>query len=344
LLALQLAALAIVSAGSAAGQSAPAFRQLMLTNAMAEHITILDPTTLEYEQFAVGPAPWGIAQTPDGRAFISTAEGVAVFDIAARALTAVVPYLTEIGSVSYGEYREGGMGIAASPDGRHVYVGVHVSGSPGWLEVLDTGSMTVTGRAQVGVRPFDVVISPDGRTVYSIDHDSFTVTVVDAGDLTTRTIDVAPLGLGGFDKPHYATVLRDGTLLLPYRGSLMLQIDPESFEQSTFPLTANSHMHGIATNPDETCAAIVGTGGAGSATGDPSLTLLDLGVRGERLFPLDRPHEMVAVDDACTTAWITGGYTYADGGWDGVTVVDLESAEAREAAIPGRPLWIAWIG
>ena len=35
------------------------------------------------------------------------------------------------------------------------------------------------GSVAVGVRPFQVIAAPDSRHVYSIDHDSYTVTVVD---------------------------------------------------------------------------------------------------------------------------------------------------------------------
>jgi DNA-binding beta-propeller fold protein YncE len=193
---------------------------------------------------------------------------------------------------------------------------------------------------QVGVRPFDVVISPDGNEVYSIDHDSFTITAINTGDLTSRTIDVAPLGYGGFDKPHYAKVLADGRVLLPYQGKLMLVIDPDSGDATTWSLTSDSHMHGISTNAEETCGAIVGTGPAGSASGPPSLTLFDPNGVETGVLPLEKPHEMVAITNDCSSAYLTGGYTFANGGWDGISVVDLESGHMTEIAVPNRPLWL----
>lgn len=315
----------------------------LVTNSTGRHISVVDPTSGDVEQFEVGPAPWGVALSGDGRAFVSTATGIAVFDLESERVITTVPYLTEVGEVGFAEYREGGMGIVASPDGQHVYVGVHVNSGPGWLETLNTQTLEFESRVQVGVRPFDVAISPDGSKVYSIDHDSFTVTVVDTANQTTRTIDVAPLGYGGFDKPHYATVLDDGRLLLPYQGKLMLVLDTVSGESTTWPLTADSHMHGIATNADQTCGVIVGTGPAGSAAGPPSLTLFDPAGAETVVLPLAKPHEIAAITDDCSTAYLTGGYTFANGGWDGISVVDLESGAVREIAVPDRPLGIVLI-
>ena len=38
------------------------------------------------------------------------------------------------------------------------------------------------------------------------------------------------------------------------------------------------------------------------------------------------------------TAYLTGGYTLTGGGWDGITVIDLETRAMHEIAVPGLPL------
>jgi hypothetical protein len=329
--------------GSGSASAQPGGARMLVTNSMGEQISIVDAGTGTVAQFDVGPAPWGIALANNGLAYVSMATGVTVFDLESEAVVATVPYQTQIGGVGYGEYREGGMGIVALPDGRQIYVGVHVTSGAGWLETLDTRTLEMVARVQVGIRPFDVVIAPDGSEVYSIDHDSYTVTVVDTSDFSTRTIDVAPLGYGGFDKPHYGKVLEDGTLLLPFQGKVMLALDPETGETTSIPLTSDSHMHGITTNTEETCAVIVGTGPAGSAIGPPGLTVLNLESGDEAILPLDKPHEMAVVTDDCATAYVTGGYSFANGGWDGVSIVDLVSGEVSEIAVPARPLWIVFL-
>src|SRR5215217_4041390 len=97
---------------------------LLVTNSAARHVSFVDPAKGVISQIEVGAAPWGIALAPSNRAYISTAEGVAVVDTLGRKLLALIPYRARIGTPQFGEYRPGGMGIAASPDGKRVYVGV----------------------------------------------------------------------------------------------------------------------------------------------------------------------------------------------------------------------------
>ncbi|MFE2022544.1 YncE family protein, partial [Streptomyces sp. NPDC059499] len=101
-----------------------------------------------------GTAPYGLTVGEDGRAWVATAEGVAVIDTATRTRLDVIPYATESGPVTTGEYRGGGMGIALAPDGAHVYVGVNVPGGNGVLEVIDTATREVTATVPVGRRPY----------------------------------------------------------------------------------------------------------------------------------------------------------------------------------------------
>jgi hypothetical protein len=40
-------------------------------------------------------------------------------------------------------------------------------------------------------------------------------------------------------------------------------------------------------------------------------------------------------------AYVSGGYTFADGGWDGLTVIDLgQQAIVAEVPVPDRPLHV----
>lgn len=293
----------------------------------------------------VGTAPYGLVVGEDGRAWVATAEGVAVVDTRERTRLALVPYETESGPVTTGEYRGGGMGIALAPDGKHVYVGVNVPGGNGAVEVIDTATREVTGTAPVGMRPFDVDVSPDGREVYATDHDSFDVTAVDADSLETRRMEVAPYGteggLGSWLKPHYAVVRPgDGKLLLPFEGERLAVLDPGTGEVTIEPMTANTHQHGAALAPDGTLL-VVGTGPIGSDDEDPSLTVRSPEGE-ERVVPLDGPHEDVAVSGDGRTAYVTGGFT-RDGYWNGITVVDLDDEKSEPVRLKAgnRPLGIA---
>ncbi|MFE0464192.1 YncE family protein [Kitasatospora sp. NPDC058965] len=336
------------TAAPAPSSPAPTPATLLLTDFGADTVTFVDPSrpapAADLGSVRVGTAPYGVAVGPDGTAWVATAEGVAVVDTRARVRTALIPYTTPTGPVTTGEYRGGGLGIALAPDGRRVYVGVNVPGRNGALEVIDTATRAVVATAPVGRRPFDVDLSPDGRQVYVTGHDSFDVTVVDTTDLRTRRIEVAPYGtaggLGSWRKPHY-TVVRpaDGALLLPFEGERLAVVDPASGRVRIEPMTADTHQHGAALGPDGTLF-VVGTGPVDpDRQRGPSLT-----VRApdgsERLVPLSGPHETVTPSPDGATAYVAGGYT-RDGGWDGLSVVDVRTAAVTRLPVGHRPLAVA---
>ncbi|GLF95696.1 YncE family protein [Streptomyces yaizuensis] len=315
---------------------------LLVADFGGDTVTFLDPVRGPLASVRVGTAPYGLAVGADGRAWVATAEGVAIVDTRTRESLGRIPYRTDTGPVTTGEYRGGGMGIALSPDGRRVYAGVNVPDGPGVLEVIDTAARKVTATVPVGRRPFDVDVSRDGREVYATNHDSFDVTAVRTDDLRARRHEVAPYGteggLGSWLKPHYAVVGADGRLLLPFEGERLAVLDPRTGRVTVERMTADTHQHGVALTPDGTLLA-VGTGPIGSADKEPSLT-----VRApdgtERVIPLEGPHEDVAVSRDGRTAYVTGGFT-RDGHWDGITVVDLDRGTTRRLPGGSRPLGIA---
>ncbi|MER5961597.1 YncE family protein [Streptomyces sp. NPDC002057] len=324
-----------------AGEPAPG--TLLVTDFGSDTVTFVDPARGATGSVRVGSAPYGLVVGGDGRAWVATAEGVAVVDTAARKRLALIPYETDSGPVTTGEYRGGGMGIALAPDGRRVYVGVNVPGGNGRLEVIDTAALRVTDTVPVGRRPFDVDVSRDGAEVYATNHDSFDVTVVPAGTLEPRRVEVAPYGteggLGSWLKPHYTAVRpSDGKLLLPFEGERLAVVDPRTGRTTIEPMTANTHQHGATVTADGTLLT-VGTGPIDPAEDrGPSLTVRTPG-GAERVYPLEGPHETVAVSRDGRTAYVTGGFT-RDGYWDGLSVVDLDTGDTRRLAAGSRPLGI----
>ncbi|MCY0937174.1 YncE family protein [Streptomyces sp. H34-S4] len=321
---------------------------LLVADFGADTVTFVDPERGAVGTVPVGRAPYGLVVGADGRAWVATAEGVAVVDTRTRTRLARIPYRTTgTGPVTGGEYRGGGMGIALSPDGAHAYVGVNVPGTTGVLEVVDTTRTEVTAAVPVGRRPFDVDVSVDGSEVYVTGHDSFDVTVVPAGSLRPRRIEVAPYGteggLGSWLKPHYAVVRpADGMLLLPFEGERLAVVDPRTGRTAVEEMTADTHQHGAAVTADGRLL-VVGTGAVEPGKGKgPSLTVR-FPDGSERVYPLDGPHEDVAVSRDGRTAYVTGGFT-RDGYWNGITVVDLDSGSSRRLAAGSRPLGIAVLG
>ncbi|MFJ9339015.1 hypothetical protein ACIRP0_06940 [Streptomyces sp. NPDC101733] len=317
---------------------------LLVADFGADTVTFVDPARGAVASVPVGRAPYGLAVGADGRAWVATAEGVAVVDTRTRTRTALIALRTASGPVTDGEYRGGGMGIALSPDGSRAYVGVNVPGANGALEVIDTAGGEVTATVPVGRRPFDVDLAPDGSQVYVTGHDSFDVTVVDAGSLRPRRIEVAPYGteggLGSWLKPHYTAVrASDGMLLLPFEGERLAVVDPRTGRTRVEAMTADTHQHGATVTPDGRLL-VVGTGAVDPSDGrGPSLTVRSPDGR-ERVVPLDGPHEDLAVSRDGGTAYVTGGFT-RDGYWNGITVVDLGDGTTRRLAAGSRPLGIA---
>ncbi|MFF5703822.1 YncE family protein [Streptomyces sp. NPDC012794] len=314
---------------------------LLVADFGADTVTFVDPERGPVGSVTVGTAPYGLAVGPDGTAWVATAEGVAVVDTRTRTRVARIAYTTDTGPAGTGEYRGGGMGIALAPDGSRAYVGVNVPGGRGVLEVIDTSAREVTATVPVGRRPFDVDVARDGGEVYVSGHDSFDVTVVAAGTLAPRRIEVAPYGteggLGSWLKPHYAAVRPgDGRLLLPFEGERLAVVDPRSGTVTVEPMTADTHQHGTALTADGRLL-VVGTGAVEEGEG-PSLTVRSP-AGDERVYPLDGPHEDVAVSRDGRTAYVTGGYT-RDGYWNGLSVVDLSDGTTRRLPAGSRPLGI----
>ena len=304
-----------------------------------DSLGLVDPDRGLVGSVPVGPSPWGVA-VAGPRAYVSTATHVAIVDLARGRLLARVRYRTPVGAPEVGEFRSGGMGIAVAPGGRRVYVGVHPEGGgDGSLEVIDVGSEQVDGMAPIGERPFDVLVARDGSETYTVDHDSYGITTVHNGDLTTRTTRVAPLGRGAFDKLNYGALDRRGRLLLPVNGEVLSTVDPRSGAQSTRAMRARVHQAGVTR-----VGSRLLTIGAEALESDrgPNLSVYDLRSGRERVLPLERPHEDVVASADGRFAYLSGGYTR--GGWAGITVVRLADGRTRELELPAPPLGIALVG
>ncbi|MFE6997252.1 YncE family protein [Microbacterium sp. NPDC057659] len=292
----------------------------------------------------VGAAPWAVAvHEGTRRAYVSTAVGLAVVDLDSRERLALVPYLAQPTVIEYGEERPGGTGVVVTPDGGSVYVAITRTGEDSVVERFDTATGVFTDSVEVGLRPFDVQISPDGGEIYTIDHDSFTLHTISVPEHVVTRVEVAPFGTEGglmsHYKPHYAAVAEDGTLYLPYQGQGLVVYSPKTRTYVTQPMTADSHQHGVGLTTDGRLL-VVGVGAIGGATKGPSLTIRDLESGDERLLPLEKGHENVIEwldsPDGRRKAILTGGTT-SRGPWNGLAIVDLESLELTEINVADRP-------
>jgi DNA-binding beta-propeller fold protein YncE len=341
---LLVIALSCVGSVHASGEgTTPESDLLLVSQFKAHHLAYVDSQKGVIARVKVGRAPYGVTISQDGHAYVATAEGVAVVDIRARLRTALIPYQTSLSGRQWGEYRQGGMGIAVSPDGKTVAVGINRGHRAGQLEIISTQSQTVISSVPIGIRPFQVLFSNEGHEVYSIDHDSYSVTAYNLNDRSVRVFDVAPLGNGGFAKPHYAAINAKGDLLLPIQGRTLLQLNPKAGVQTQIPLSAQTHQHGVALSNDASTLFVVGTGPAGEVSGAAVLSRINLHDGRETHLSLHAEHEQIVLSDDDKTAYLTGGNSFTEG-WDGISVIDLTSNKVRFLQVDKQPLGIALWG
>ncbi|OKI65574.1 YncE family protein [Micromonospora sp. CB01531] len=324
---------------------------VVVTQSWSDGICFVDATRTDASAVVarteVGAAPWGVTvHAPSNRIYAATAEGLAVVDLDRRTLIALVSYANQPDRIEYGEERPGGTGLVVTPDGERVYVAVTRSGENSVIEVFDVAQSRFIESVEVGLRPFDVQISPAGDEVYTIDHDSFTLHTIGLPDHTVRRAEVSPFGTEGglmsHQKPHYAAVAPTGELLLPYQGKGLVTFDPRQQSYTTAPMTGDTHQHGVSLTRDGRLL-VVGVGAIGGAKLGPSLTIRDTDGE-EVLVELDKGHENVvewiSPVDGRAKALLTGGST-SRGPWNGLTIIDLDSLERYEVPVPGRPQGVA---
>ncbi len=320
----------------------------VVTESHSDKIAFVDLTNHEHpvqSETVVGSAPWAVAvHEPTARAYVTTAEGLAVVDLKTRERIALAPYIDQPEAHgTFGEYRPGGTGVVVTPDGTAVYAGVHRDGLNSTVERFDTEALAFTDSFEVGLRPFDVQISPSGHEVYTIDHDSFTLHTISVPGHEVIREEVAPFGTEGglmsHMKPHYAAVAEDGTLYMPYQGKGLVIYSPSDRSYETQPMTGDSHQHGVGLTADGRLL-VVGVGAIGGATLGPSLTIRTIATGDEVLVPLEKGHEnpveWLDAPDGRPKAVLTGGST-SRGPWDGIAVIDLDTHEIEEFAVPGMP-------
>ncbi len=295
---------------------------LYVTNRGSGTLAILDESSLAVRAtIPAGERPWGVAVTADGRrACVSYAGGLAVVNLEAR----VVERRVALGGQA--------MGVALSLDGAVCYVAVHRADGDR-LVAVEVARGRLRAQDSIGERAFGVYLSPDGRTLYVPEHDTFTMSVLDAATLAKRgTIALTPLGEGAFDKPHYLAISPDGRMLyLPFQGRALVAIDTAAWTMTTHPLEINAHQHGIAISTDGRRLYLANNvfGGAGSLSEVDTTTLQEL-----RRIPVGKDHEQVALSADGRRAYLTGGF--ALGGHDELTVVDLASGAVTRAGTGGR--------
>ncbi len=129
--------------------------------------------------------------------------------------------------------------VSFAPDGKHAYVSIFNSDRTiNLVGVLDTTTSAWVAMVPVGVRPFALEISPDGKKVYVPNHDSGSITVIDtATNAVIDTIKVAP-------NPHWVDISPDGKTLYAanHESNVVSVIDTDTDKVlTTIPVGLSPH-------------------------------------------------------------------------------------------------------
>jgi YVTN family beta-propeller protein len=165
-------------------------------------------------------------------AYVTAGSGiVAVIDTATNTVVATVP----VG--------ENAVGVAVTPDGKHVYV-ANVS-TTRHVAVIDTATNTVVATILAGNNPFGVAITPDGTRAYVTNEVSNTVSVIDTASNTV----VATVPVGGFPRGVAITPNRRRAYVTNVNSSTVSVIDTATNTVvATVPVEGGPE--GVAVAPD----------------------------------------------------------------------------------------------
>jgi YVTN family beta-propeller protein len=160
-------------------------------------------------QVTLGDKPFGTTRSPDGKTILVSNDGqykqsLMVVDAATGTVRQTVSYASPEALF---------VGVAYSPDGKHVYAS---AGGNNKLRVYDVQAdgtlmegapiplpMTNPAGVQVNHFPAGVTVSADGRTVWAANSLSNSVSII---DVATRTVRIAPVGAN----PYAVALSPDG--------------------------------------------------------------------------------------------------------------------------------------
>jgi YVTN family beta-propeller protein len=173
----------------------PSGSYVYVTNNGSNTLSIVDTTTnLAIAALPVGPTPRGVAVHPSGSfVYVATADGLVIVNLSSAIVDP--PTMPLVTTVKVARAH----GVAASADGRNVYV---TSDDGNAVVVIDALTALPAG-APIGLAApgCAVSVTPDGRFVYMTNSASDSVSIIDA---RTRTLVYAvnvgsgPAALGNF--------------------------------------------------------------------------------------------------------------------------------------------------
>ena len=170
--------------------------KLYVNNTEGNTLTEIDPRTGRPTRDIPITDPYNLYFTPDGTKAIVVAERYMRLDFYNTAdwtflKTVSVPWA----GVDHGDF---------SADGRYFMASCEFSGQ---VVKVDTETMTLVGRAEVGSLPIDVKMSPDGKVLYVANQGRHGVSLVDPETMTETGFIRTGTGAHGLNVSRDATTL-----------------------------------------------------------------------------------------------------------------------------------------
>ena len=208
-------------------------------------LVVVNPATDEAIQRIPLKTAWlGLAWTPDGKGLYVSGGNAA----GARKPTAAPIYKFgyaggKLTAEAAGDLNETlpmdqiyWSGLAHHPKKPVLYAANKGTGpAPGYVAVFDTGSMKLTRRIPVEISPYDVVITPDGATVYVSNWGSDSISVID----TASEKVVATIAVG--DNPNDLELIADGRLFVSCASDNTVVVVDTKKGRATERITVSLH-------------------------------------------------------------------------------------------------------
>lgn len=166
------------------------------------------------ETVPVGDGPWGVAAIYNQSTEIIK---VYVTNNLGGTVTVIVHDGSEIDTHTISGVGTGPIGIAATPDGRYVYVANYTNGLAGTVAVIRTSDDTISDRITVGRGPWGVAVGAKGTYAYVTNSDNLSnsVSLIRTSDNTvvgTLAVGSLPQGVAAPKNGDFAYVVnQEGT-------------------------------------------------------------------------------------------------------------------------------------
>jgi len=240
--------------------------RLYVTNTLLNNVWVVDTISdTVIDTITVGPNPWGVAITPDGKRAYVAAGGI--IDVIDTDTNRVIHTISDI---------DNPIGIAITPDGTRAYV----ANGAGTVSVVDTGTDTIIATIPIldrfGLPAFGlsaIVITPDGTRAYVVSSNTGQIDVIDT---TTNAVITTippqmdyPLGGGNLS----LALNSDGTRVYTASPFLPAVVIDTSSNTIIATIPINGSMPFVGVTPDDT-KLYVNAGGAVSIFDTSTLALI----------------------------------------------------------------------